>query len=465
MPQYYLAIDIGASSGRHMLGYMEKDRLVLEEVYRFDNGMDRHGDNLYWNIDKIYDEIINGLKKCKEIGKEPAAIGIDTWGADYVLLDSQGDILGDVYGYRDNRTNGMDIEVNKYISDSDLYKRTGISKNFFNTIYQLMSVKVNQPDILDKADRILFISDYLHYKLTDIKCNEYTSATTGQLINIDTCNWDYELIDMLGFPRKIFKDISMPGTMIGHTSSKVSDMIGYDAKVILPCTHDTQSAILATPSSDDDYIYISSGTWSLLGIERDKADSSEISRINEFTNEGGYGGNICYLRNIMGLWMIQSIRRDIDKRYSFAQICDEAEKAKDFPSIVDVNDATFISPDNMIDAIRTYCKNTDQKIPDTLGEIATVAYASLARCYADTISNIESTTDKRYNKIHILGGGSSASYLNKLTARATGKKVYAGPSEATAIGNILSQMISDGIFKDKEKARECIARSFDIQVY
>ena len=465
MTKYYLAVDIGASSGRLILGHLENGKMELEEVHRFENGMVKKDGELCWEFDRPSQEIKNGLKKCKEIGKIPVSMGVDTWGVDFVLMDKDDKVLGNTVGYRDHRNEGMDEEVYKTISLEDLYARTGIQKAIFNTVYQLMAVKTKHPEYLEQAETMLHVPDYFHYLLTGKKTCEYTEATTGQLVNAETKDWDYELIDKLGYPRKMFQKLIMPGTSVGHFTEEVKAEVGFDVEVVAPATHDTGSAVLAVPANDDDFIYISSGTWSLMGIEREKADCSKKSCEMNFTNEGGYAGRFRYLKNIMGLWMIQSVRHEYDDKYGFAEICQMAEEAKDFPSRVDANDECFLSPESMIEEVKDYCRRTGQKVPETLGEIATVIYTSLAECYAKTAKELEEMTGRTFSRIHVVGGGSNAGYLNELTARATGKEVHAGPGEATAIGNITAQMLKAEEFKSIEEARTTIHESFGIKVY
>ena len=465
MTKYYLAVDIGASSGRLILGHLENGKMELEEVHRFENGMVKKDGELCWEFDRLFQEIKNGLKKCKEIGKIPVSMGVDTWGVDFVLMDKDDKVLGNTVGYRDHRNEGMDEVVYKTISLEDLYARTGIQKAIFNTVYQLMAVKTKHPEYLEQAETMLHVPDYFHYLLTGKKTCEYTEATTGQLVNAETKDWDYELIDKLGYPRKMFQKLIMPGTSVGHFTEEVKAEVGFDVEVVAPATHDTGSAVLAVPANDDDFIYISSGTWSLMGIEREKADCSKKSCEMNFTNEGGYAGRFRYLKNIMGLWMIQSVRHEYDDKYGFAEICQMAEEAKDFPSRVDANDECFLSPESMIEEVKDYCRRTGQKVPETLGEIATVIYTSLAECYAKTAKELEEMTGRTFSRIHVVGGGSNAGYLNELTARATGKEVHAGPGEATAIGNITAQMLKAEEFKSIEEARTTIHESFGIKVY
>ena len=464
MERYYLAIDIGASSGRHMLASMKDGKMQLEEVYRFPNGMDDKNGTLCWNVERLFTEIKNGLKKCKEIGKLPVSMAIDTWGVDYVLLDKDDRILGDTVGYRDSRTEGMDEKVYEVIPQDELYARTGIQKQIFNTVYQLMAVKESHPEYLEQAESILMIPDYFHFLLTGVKKNEYTNATTGQLVSPKTNDWDYEMIDMLGYNSKMFRPVSMPGTVVGEFTEEVQKEVGFNCTVVLPATHDTGSAVLAVPTNDDDAVYISSGTWSLMGIERKEADCSMESMKANFTNEGGYDHRFRYLKNIMGLWMIQSVKKEFAEDLSFAQICEMASK-ETISSIVDCNDDCFLAPKSMIKAVRDFCRKTGQQVPETVGEISSVIYNSLAKCYGDTVKEIEEITGKKYSTIYVVGGGSNAGYLNELTAKYTGKKVSAGPSEATAIGNVIVQMLHDGVFKDLPEARTCVRESFDVVMY
>ena len=464
MDKYYLAVDIGASSGRHMLASMKDGKMQLEEVYRFPNGMDNKNGTLCWDVERLFNEIKAGLKKCKELGKIPATMGIDTWGVDYVLLDEDDRILGETVGYRDSRTNGMDEKVYEKISLEDLYARTGIQKQLFNTVYQLMAVKETHPEYLEQAKAILMLPDYFHFLLTGVKKNEYTEATTGQLISTKTNDWDYELINLLGYNREMFQPVSMPGTVVGNFTKEIQEEVGFDCTVVLPATHDTGSAVLAVPTNDDNAVYISSGTWSLMGIERKEADCSVESMRANFTNEGGYDHRFRFIKNIMGLWMIQSVKKEFTEDLSFAEICDMASK-ETITSIVDCNDDCFLAPESMIRAVQDFCRNSRQQVPETVGEISSVIYNSLAKCYADTVDEIEAITGNKYDTIYVVGGGSNAEYLNQLTAKYTGRRVSAGPSEATAIGNIMVQMLHDGVFKDLPEARTCVRDSFDVKMY
>lgn len=464
MEKYYLAIDIGASSGRHMLASVVDGKMQLEEVYRFPNGMDNVNGTLCWDVKRLFTEIKNGLKKCKELGKIPVSMGIDTWAVDYVLLDKDDQILGDTVGYRDSRTDSMDQKVYEVISQSALYERTGIQKQMFNTIYQLMAVKEQHPEYMEQAEALLMIPDYFQFLLTGVKKMEYTNATSTQLIDPKTNDWDYELIEMLGYNRKMFRPVSMPGTVVGNFTKEIQEEVGFDCKVVLPATHDTGSAVLSVPTNDDNAIYISSGTWSLMGIERKEADCSMASMQANFTNEGGYDHRFRFLKNIMGLWMIQSVKKEFEEDLSFAEICERASK-ETIASIVDCNDDCFLAPKSMIKAVQDFCRTTGQAVPQTVGEIAAVIYNSLGKCYGDTVKEIEAITGNTYDTIYVVGGGANAGYLNELTAKYTGKNVSAGPTEATAIGNITVQMLHDSVFASLPEARTCIGESFDIKWY
>lgn len=463
MKNYYLAIDIGASSGRHILGWMENGKMRMQEIYRFENHLDEKNGKLCWNIERLFREVVNGIKKCSELHYIPISIGIDTWGVDFVLLDKSGKMLGDAVGYRDNRTKGMDEAVYKIIGEKDLYKRNGIQKMQINTIYHLYSIKLNNPELLDKAEHFLMIPDYLNYRLTGIMKNEYTNATTTQLINAQTNDWDWELLDMLGLPRKIFGKLSLPKDSVGPLKQEIADEVGFAGEVVLPAAHDTGSAVISVPTNDDDAIYISSGTWSLMGIERLIPDCTETSRLHNFTNEGGYHYRYRYLKNIMGLWMMQSVRKEFSHKYTFEELFTLAYIGRYFKSVVDVTDDDFLAPKSMIDAVKTYCKKTNQQEPQTQCELLFCIYNSLAKCYGDIVREIEEVTGNKYTNIYVIGGGCQDRFLNRLTAFYTKKNVYAGPVEATAIGNITLQMLKMKEFDDLFDARKIIAKSFDVK--
>ncbi len=458
--RYFLAVDIGASSGRHILGSLVDGKLVLEEVHRFKNGATKKNGKLVWNTASLFDSIVEGLKKCKEAGKIPEYIGIDTWGVDYALLDKDDNLIGEVYSYRDERTLAAIPEVEKIVSATDAYARTGISKNVFNTIYQLYCDKTSGK--MANAETFLMVPDYLHFLLTGVKKNEYTNASTTGLLNAKTRDWDYELIEKLGYKKQLFKPLSQPCTVVGDLKSEIAERVGFTAKVVLPATHDTASAVMAVPEAGDP-LYISSGTWSLMGIESAEENTSEQARLAGFTNEGGYGKSVRFLKNIMGLWMIQNVKKEFNDKYSFVDFAVEADKVVGFDSAVEVNDLSFFAPDSMIDAIKAYCKKTGQRVPETVGEIALCVYKSLAVSYKAAADEIEKLTGKKFDRINVVGGGCQNAMLNKLTARISGRTVVAGPIEATATGNVLAQMLAAGVIKSLADGKKIIRESFDIK--
>ena len=478
MQQYYLAIDIGASSGRHILGSVENGKIVLEEVFRFDNRQVHKNGHDCWDMDNLWNGILGGLKACRELGKIPKTVGIDTWAVDFVLLDENDNLVGDAVAYRDGRTQGMDAVVEQAIPAELLYAKTGIQKQLFNTIYQLAALKNEHPEQLDEAKSLLMIPDYFNFCLTGVKKQEYTNATSTNLVNAREKAWDRELIERLGLPQGLFTELSMPGTVVGELTEEIQKAVGYNATVILPATHDTGSAFLAVPAKDDNAAYLSSGTWSLLGVENAEPITTEESRKQNFTNEGGAWYRFRYLKNIMGLWMIQSIRRELNgtayvagrtsryadgRTWSFPDLIAAAKGAADFTSVVDANDDRFLAPESMIDAIKDYCRESGQQVPETVGEIMQCVYLSLARLYREAVEGLSAITGKTYTSLNIVGGGCQDMYLNQLTANATGLTVYAGPVEGTAIGNLVVQFIAAGEFEDLRSTRNAIKDSFAIK--
>ena len=478
--KYYLAIDIGASSGRHILAHVENGKMVLEEIFRFDNSQIRKDGHDCWDHQALARSVLQGIAKCKDLGKIPATIGIDTWAVDFILLKDTLLPCSDMVAYRDERTKGMDEVVNAIVPLAEVYARTGIQKQPFNTIYQLTALKREHPEQLEKAEHFLMVPEYLNFVLTGKIANEYTNASSTNLLDARAKTWDFDLIGKLGLPRKIFGKLEMPGTVLGHLTSAVQAAVGFDAEVILPATHDTGSAFLAVPARDDQAVYISSGTWSLLGVENAEPITTPESQAANFTNEGGAWYRFRYLKNIMGLWMIQSIRRELNgvdyvegktktstwtlsdyesgKKYSFNDLEMAAKAASAFTGTVDANDARFLSPDSMIAEVIAAATVK----PATVGELMQCVYKSLAKCYADAIKFLSSLTGKTYTSVNIVGGGSKDGYLNKLTAEATGLEVFAGPTEGTAIGNLIIQFIAGGEFKDLAEARASIRASFDV---
>ncbi|QAA34239.1 rhamnulokinase [Clostridium manihotivorum] len=463
--EYHLAIDIGASSGRHILGYIEDGQIKIEEVYRFENGISKVEGEYCWDLKGLFEDIKKGIHKCKELGKLPKSIGIDTWAVDFVLLDEEDKILGNTVAYRDDRTEGMMEKVFEVIPQDMLYLYTGIQFQRFNTIYQLMAIKDKKPEILYKAKTFLMVPDYLNYLLTGVKANEYTNATSTQLINSFDRNWDEKILDEIGIDKSIFQEIKLPKTILGNLREELVKEFGFDMEVILPATHDTGSAFIASVCNDNDSVYLSSGTWSLMGVENHFPICVPQSMNYNFTNEGGIDYRFRFLKNIMGLWIIQEVRRKYDNKYSFAELVIKAREAEYFTSIIDVNHDRFLNPENMIEEIKTYCRETNQKVPETVGEVAFCVFNSLSSSYKDSIGELEEIFEKEYKRINVFGGGCQNELLNELLAKVTKKEVLAGPVEATAIGNIVAQLLSYKKVADLEEARKLIKKSFEIKTY
>ena len=462
--RYFLAIDIGASSGRHILGYIKDKKLQLEEIYRFKNGVYNNNNQLCWNLDSLFKEILNGLKKCKEMNKIPSTLAIDTWGVDFVLLDNNDKILGDTVSYRDNRTANIPEEIFKFISKEEIYKRTGIQNLVFNTINQLYSIKKTS-NLFEKANTFLMIPDYFNFLLTGKKVNEYTNASTTQLLNLETSYWDFELLEKLGIPKNIFQPIVEAGTCIGFLKDENVKEIGFDLEVITAPSHDTASAVLAVPSIEDNFLYLSSGTWSLLGTESINYNSSLESLKANFTNEGGYSKNYRYLKNIMGLWIMQNIKKELEDKYTFPELSEMAKNFQGKKYLIDVNDNNFLAPNSMIKAIKNYCQNKFNYNPESIEEVVSIVYSSLAKSYTQTIQEIEKLTSQKFSSLYIIGGGCQDNYLNYLAAQESGLEVFAGPIEATAIGNLGCQMLNKKYFNSVKEFRNFIFNSFDIKKF
>lgn len=451
---YYLAIDIGASSGRHILGSMEDGKLVLEEIYRFENGIKNQNGTLIWDIDSLFCEVKNGIKKCKEIGKIPSTVAIDTWGVDYVLLDSDKKEILPAVSYRDSRTAKASEEVGKILPQRELYSATGIQKQMYNTVYQLYCDK--QSGKLDSAKYFLMMPDYLGFKLTGVIKNEYTNATTTNLVNANTNTWDKDILAKLGIKEEIFQELTLPCNTVGFFSEEIEKELGFNAEVIHCPSHDTASAVAACPV-DTESVYISSGTWSLIGTENHEPVLSADALEANFTNEGGIEYRFRFLKNIMGMWLFQNIRKNLDKKYTYDEMMNMAMESH-FTKLIDPTDDSFLAPENMIEAVRNYLGIPDLPIADVLASV----YLSLASSYDKAVKEIEKISGKQIKAIHIVGGGSKDNYLNRLTAKYTGKKVYIGLNEATATGNIISQIM----YKENlnlQQAREIIKDTFNIQ--
>ena len=407
-----------------------------------------------WDIEHLVSEVKKGIAKCKEIGKIPCTVAIDTWGVDYVLLDESKQEILPAVSYRDSRTNRVINKVESIISAEELYLKTGIQKQNFNTIYQLYADKLSGR--LEDAKHFLMIPAYLSYKLTGIIKNEYTNATTTGMVNADTKQWDYEIIDKLSLPKHLFGTLDTPCTVIGNFTKEMQDYAGFDSTVIFAPSHDTASAVCACPI-DDNSVYISSGTWSLIGVESLNPIVNEKSMAANFANEGGIDYRFRFLKNYMGMWLFQNVKKNLNNEFSYDDMMRLAMQSKRF-EMIDTNAPDFLAPENMINAIRSYLKNESIPIEVVINSV----YHSLAQSYKNAIDEIEKLAGKTIDNVFIVGGGSKDTYLNELTAQYTGKKVVTGLSEATATGNLLSQIMYDKKIS-LAQARDIVKNSFDIK--
>jgi rhamnulokinase len=459
----HLAIDIGASGGRHIIGTLQNDHISLQEVYRFNNKvLHRHG-NLIWDSERLFQEVITGLKKCHDADLIPDTLGVDSWGVDYALLDANDCLISDITAYRDKRTQGMDKRLHLTLPYSEYYRITGIAKHPFNTVYQLMSEK---PAVLDKACTFLMIPDYLHFLLTGQKSNEFTNATTTGLLHVNKHRYDTTILKYAGIPSHIFSaPINQPAMPLGSLKREIADDIGFTATVVLPATHDTASAFLAVPANDPKTVYLSSGTWSLLGIETDTPVLSSAACASGFTNEGGYNNTIRFLKNIMGLWILQSIRSEWNNCYTYSEMTEMAAQGGGYQGLFDVNDERFLAPVSMLAEIHHALRQNGYSVPDNDAQTICSVYRSLADCYHNAIHHLTTLTRQTYTSLCIVGGGSQDAALNQFIANRISLPVYAGPTEGTAIGNIAAQMIACGEIKTVQEARHIIATSFRIEKF
>ena len=432
--KHYLAIDIGASSGRHIVGWIEGGELQTKEVYRFWNGMDEVDGHLVWDTDRLYREVKEGIKAAFVEFPEIDSLSIDTWGVDYVLMKGDEEVYP-TYAYRDSRVDGPIEEVHSIIPFAELYERTGIQFNKFNTIYQLYADKL--AGRLEGVTDFLMIPEYLMYKLTGNKVKEFTNATTAGLINADTLEFDSYIFDKLGLPASLMAPVHQPATLVGRLTPEVEAKVGGNLDVVLCATHDTGSAVEAIEMQTD-APYVSSGTWSLLGVKTPRALTDAKSRESGYSNEGGVGYNR-YQKNITGMWIIQSLRKEMCPETSYGEIADMAA-ASTYAEIFDVNNDAFMAPESMKDAIRDYLVAAGKPAPETMADYFNASYVSLAHGYKEAIADLENNTGKTYTELYIVGGGAKNGYLNDLTEKATGKKVVALPIEATAIGNMMIQI-------------------------
>lgn len=465
-----LAFDLGASSGRAILGTLSSGKLQLEEIHRFPNEPVEVNGNLYWDVLRLFHEIKQGILKCVHQGHADIfSIGVDTWGVDFGLLDEQGNLLGNPSHYRDKRTNGMSEKISELISDDELYNITGIEPMWFNTILQIYSMKQSNSPLLKEAKTLLLTPDLINYFLTGEKVTEYSIASTTQMLDAKSHQWSEKIIDTLSLPKEIFTKVVNTGSVIGVLSKSICEELGVkNPKVIATAGHDTQSAIAAVPASSDDFVYINSGTWSLMGIETDKPVINDLSKTLSFTNEGGAAGKITLLKNIMGLWIIQECKRQWDRegeKLNFAELEKMALETTPFYAFIDTSNELFISPGNMPERIKEYCKATGQNIPESKGQIVRCIAESLAMKYRVTVENLEKMLDKKINSINMIGGGIKDKMLCQFTSNATALKVEAGPVEATAIGNLMIQAMALGKVKDLNEIRTVVKASISIDFY
>ena len=465
-----LGIDLGASSGRAMLGTLEGKKLTIREIHRFLNEPVTLCGRFVWDMPRLFHEIKQALLKLSRSGETVDAIGIDTWGVDFGLLDKNGHLLSLPVHYRDARTNGIPEKVRAIIPDEELFARTGIAFNSFNTLYQLCAMKEEGDPALESAQDLLFLPDLLAYFLTGRKGTEYTIASTSQLLDPFKRDWDRELMEKLGIPAHIFGEVKLPGTVRGTLLPEIAKECGVaEIPVIAIGGHDTASAVAAVPAQEKDFAYISSGTWSLLGAEVQKPLCTEGVMKANYTNEGGVDGSIRLLKNIMGLWIIQECKREWDRRgseTSFGELVELSMQAPAFKAILDVDDACFLAPGDMPARIQAYCAKSGQPVPEGKGEISRVIYESLALKYRWAIERLEEDMLKKpIEALHIVGGGSKNALLNRFTAEAIKRPVIAGPDEGTIIGNLLVQAQALGAISGIRELREVVENSFHTKTF
>lgn len=459
----HIAIDIGASSGRLIMGRVIDDKLILKEIHRFPNGFETRGGSCFWDMDTLLKEIIHGLEIAKKEGCLRCTAAIDTWGVDYALIGAAGGRIREVIAYRDDRTKDTMEKVFCEISRSGIYRKTGIQFLPFNTLYQLYE---EDQETFERTEKILLVPDYLAYRLTGIMVGEKTNWSTAQLLNPATGDFDEHLLEVAGVRRDQLPELVNAGTELGVLSDEWTGSHDLPfCSVFTTASHDTASAVAGTPLPNDNWVYISSGTWSLIGIETDRAIISDESFKRNYTNEWGVFGTFRFLKNIMGLWVIQELRRHLPKEYSFAELAELAKNSDYECPYINFNGERFLNPDNMITEIQDACRETGQNVPEGAGELAKTVYQNLALLYGEAVEDIERITGKTVEGICIVGGGSKNEFLNQLTADFCGKPVLAGLTEATAAGNIVVQMIAQGDLDNLAEARELVRRSFEIKRY
>lgn len=431
----YLAIDLGASNGRHIVGWKQGGELKTQVVYGFENGMQKTADGLVWDIESIFQNVLEGIKKAVELFPDVVSLSIDTWGVDYVLFKGDEEVKP-CFAYRDERTLKTVPLVHEKVAFERLYEKTGIQFNSFNTVYQLYADLISGR--LDGVTDFLSIPEYLSYRLTGIKKKEYTFGTTTGLCNAYTKQFDLELAGELGLPKEIFAKLHQPGEVYGGLTPEIKKIVGKDVKVIMCASHDTASAVEGIPVKDLDAPYISSGTWSLLGVKEQTPHTDEVSLKNDYSNEGGVG-YIRYQKNIMGMWMVQSLRKEFCPDKPYQDIASDAQSS-DYEVVVNANDQIFFSPESMKKAFDDYLEKNNKPLPKTENDYFKCAYMSIAHSYKKAISELQNCTGKTYDKLYIVGGGAKNTYLNALTESICNLKVCAFPIEATALGNLKIQM-------------------------
>ncbi|MFJ7848908.1 rhamnulokinase [Peribacillus sp. NPDC097206] len=461
----YVAVDIGASSGRLVIGNRKNEKLETNEIHRFANGFTRNAQGvLVWDIDHLLNQILRGLEKVKVLGYETCTLGIDTWAVDYVLVDDQGDYLQEPISYRDSRTENTIEKVTVSISKGEIYNKTGIQFLPFNTLYQFYE---ENKGTLHRTSKILMIPDYLGFALTGKAVSDVTNLSTTQLLNVNTRTFDEELLHLISLKKEKFPELVEPGTVLGELRKDYFSTYDLPEKcqVVTVATHDTASAVVGTPGEDEGWAFLSSGTWSLLGMETSVPFTNEKAFHHNYTNEWGAFGTTRLLKNIMGLWIIQEVRRHLIQDYNFSQFVEEALKEETFKQFIDFNDDRFLNPANMIEEIQGYCRETNQPVPVTAGELACCVYSNLAIIYAIALEDLEDITGNAIDRLHVVGGGAYNDLLNQLTADMSGRDVYAGPTEATAIGNLLIQLIAKEEISDLKEGRKLVRNSFEVKQY
>jgi len=474
MSKIYLAVDLGAEIGRVMAGIWNGKRIRLEEVHRFPNGPVVLGGSLRWDVLRLWGEIQNGLALAgKKYGKQIVSVGVDTWGVDFVLLNKQEEILGQPYHYRDARTQGLMKRAFRKVPRAEIFAQSGIQFMELNSLYQLLAWQQHAPEILDAADCLLFMPDFLHWAMCGAKKAEFTIASTSQFLHPKTGTWSKRLLKQLGLPAHFLPEIVRPGTVLGKLRTELAERTGLKhVRVVAPPSHDTAAAVVGVPTSatgQSNWAYLSSGTWSLMGVELPKANLSQSALELNMTNEGGVNGTYRLLKNIMGLWLVQRCKSVYEARgstYDYGQLVKLASAAQPLRSLVNPNDPRFLNPPDMVAAIQGFCRETKQPVPRTVGEVVRCAYESLALKYRDVaVGALETLTGEPLRQIHIVGGGSRNALLNQFTANACERPVTAGPVEATALGNLAVQLQADGEAGSLAELREIIRASSEVHHY